>query len=61
MWKNADSLRLQANGTFQVIPADGNTNVTGVFVEPMVPEPTGVLLFGLGLIALLGYGRRRRA
>ena len=61
MWKNADSLRLQANGTFNVIPANGNTNVTGVFIAPMVPEPTGFLLFVLGLIALLGYGRRRRA
>ena len=31
-----------------------------VFQATVVPEPSGILLFGAGLVAVLGSGRRRR-
>ena len=57
-----DELRVSAfntnpSGTFQIIALD-NLNVQ---LNSPIPEPSTVLLLGVGFVGLVAYGKRRRS
>jgi hypothetical protein len=47
-------------GYFTLVDAAGDLAWTGAAAVAAVPLPAGALLFGPGLLALLGFGRRRK-
>ena len=47
------------NGEWNDVPLGGDPNGAAFIVEYAVPEPGTYLLFGVGIISLTLYGRRR--